>query len=181
VKQFSHCADLYLNKFEAAVIAHDARTLRQLASRRDAPFPPAPWSYGTYTAATAGQVEDHLPEGRMALYSREFTWVPLEMQFQGKLYDELTTAMTARLDLPSTPETLQSQVASIELLISDERGRLEIANAMLDYSHDNLAVVPSKPAYIAGNAADAKTCEAHIVAIQPSEKSGGSGAGSVSH
>jgi hypothetical protein len=168
VKQFGRCADGFLNKFQAAVIAHDARTLRELASMRDAPFPPAAWSYGTYNAAAASQVEDHLPGGRMASYSRESTWITLQMEFQVKFYDEMAKAMTARLNLPSTPETLQSELASIELLYSDQRGRLEIAGAMLDYARDNLSLAPSNPTYIARNATQAKACEAQFASIQHS-------------
>jgi hypothetical protein len=166
VEQFAPCADGFLKKFQAAIIADDRPTLLRLAAMRDLPFPPEPWSYGTYTAAIASQVEDHLPEGRMASYSREFTWVPLQMQLQSKFYDDLSTAMTARLGIPSTPETQESQLASIERLFSDQRGRLSIANGMLDYGRKNLSVMPSNPSYIAQNEARAKQCETQLLGIQ---------------
>lgn len=170
VKQYGRCADVFMNKLQAAIIAHDAHKLLELASLRGAPFPPAPWSYGTYTAATAGQVEDHLPEGRMAAYSREFTLVQLQMEIQIKFYEELSTAMTARLNLTSTPETLEGELAAIERLESDQRARLSIAESMLDYAHQSLSVVPSIPPYIARNAARARVCELKIDAIYHSKR-----------
>lgn len=165
VKQYDSCAGKFLDKFQAAVIAHDTPTVRKLAAIRDLPFPPAPWSYGTFTAALGSQVEDHLPPGRMAAYSREFAWVPLQMEFQVKLYEELATAMTARLGLAGTPDTLDRQLASIERLRSDQRGRLSIAEAMLDYGHASLSITPSNTSYIADNGAQAKACEAQLPAI----------------
>ncbi|MET3105597.1 hypothetical protein AAKU67_003152 [Oxalobacteraceae bacterium GrIS 2.11] len=169
VKQNAQCAKQFLDTFQTSVIANDTQTISRLDAllgTDDGPFSPAPWSSDTFKAALGSQVGEHLPEGRMVAYSREFTWIPLQMAFQVKLYDELATAMTARLGLPRTPDTLDRQLAAIFRLRSDENGRLDIAGAMLAYANENLAISPSNPGYIATNAAQAKNCEAQLQAIQ---------------
>lgn len=167
LKQFEPCSTEFLDKLQTAVIAHDTAQVRKLVAIRqvDDPFPPAPWSYGTYSATLGNEVAEHLPDGRMAAYFREFTWVPLQMQFQVKLYDELATAMTASLGVPSTPATLDQELAAILRLRSDQNGRLDIAGAMIEYGHDNLSVSPSRRAYIAENGVNAKRCEARLRAV----------------
>lgn len=168
VRQYGLCTKGFLDTLQAAIITGDTTTVRKLDVLRatNNPFPAAAWSSGTYTAALGSQITDHLPEGRMANYSREFTWVPMQVAYQFKVYDELATALTARLGLPKTPETLDRQVTAIQVLRSDENGRLEISQAMLDYGREHLAVTPSNPAGVASNAARAKDCEARLLAIQ---------------
>lgn len=169
IKQNSVCAKEFLDTFQAAVIANDTQTigkLDELLATDNSPFSAAPWSSDTFKAALGSQVGEHLAEGRMVAYSREFTWIPLQMEFQVKLYDELATAMTARLGLPRTPDTLDRQMAAILRLRSDENGRLDIAGAMLAYASENLAISPSNPAFLAANATQTKNCEAQLHAIQ---------------
>ncbi len=169
IKQNGLCATEFLDTFQAAVIANDTPTISRLDELRgtdNGPFSPAPWSSDTFKAALGSQVGDHLAEGRMVAYSREFTWIPLQMEFQVKLYDELATAMTARFGLPRTPDTLDRQLAAISRLRSDENGRLDIAAAMLAYASENLAISPSNPTYLAANVTQAKNCEAQLQTIQ---------------
>jgi len=173
IKQNSLCAKEFLDTFQAAVIANDTQTisrLDELLGTDNGPFPAAPWSSDTFKAALGSQVGDHLPEGRMVAYSREFTWIPLQMEFQVKLYDELATAMTARLGLPRTPDTLDRQMAAILRFRSDENARLDIAGAMLTYASENLAIAPSNPAYIALNTTNTKNCETQLQTIQKAAK-----------
>jgi len=168
VKQHGRCAKQFLDIFQAALIASDTQTIQKLdvlLGTDDGPFPAAPWSSDTFKAALGSQIGDHLPEGRMVAYSREFTWVPLQMEFQKKLYDELAMAMTAKLGLPRTPDTLDRQIAAVLRVRSDENGRLDIAGAMLDYASENLSISPSNPVYIATNAGHATNCETQIQAI----------------
>jgi len=173
VKQYGPCTKGFLDTLQTAVIAGDTPTLRKLDEMRAAnnPFPAAAWSSGTYTAALGSQITDHLPEGRMAIYSREFTWVPMQVQYQFNVFDELATALTARLGLPSTPETLDRRLTAIQILRSDENGRLAISDAMLGYGREHLSITPSNPSAIVSNAAQAKDCEARLLAIQTSTKS----------
>ncbi len=172
VEQYGPCTNGYINALQAAIIAEDTTTLRKLDQMRaiNEPFPPAAWSSGTYTAALSSQIADHLPEGRMATYSREFTWVPMQVQFQFAIYNELSAAMTAKLGLPRTPETLDRQLAALQVLQSDENGRLAISDAMLNYGREKLAITPSDPTLIRSNAALALDCQARLQAIKASAK-----------
>lgn len=169
VKQYNRCSVQFLDKFQAAVIARDAVTARKLDDMRAKvdPFPPGAWSDGTFKALLAGQIEDHLPSGRMADYSREFTWIPLQMQFQLQLYEELAKASTAKFDVTKAPDAVVLELAAVQGARSVQRGRVALADAMLEFAHENLNVAPSMPDYIAENAAGAKQCEAQLLTIAP--------------
>ena len=173
VQRLDSCAMRFMDALQAAIITNDTTTVRKLDSVRDAPFPAAPWSSGTFTAAMGSQVEDHLPDGRMAAYSREFTWIPLQMEFQNKLFDELVASTTARFGLPQSPETLDRQLAAVDEARSYERGRLDIADAMLRYANAKLALAPPDSAVDQAMGARAKACEAQIEAIAAAAKRAG--------
>lgn len=164
VEQFDPCAGKFLDALEAAVISSDAARVRKLESVD--PFPPAPWSSSTFTAAISSQIEDHLPVGRMAEYSREFTWVPLQMEYQIKLFDELATATSARFALPRSPEIVAQQLAAIERLRSDESGRVAVAQAMLSYAKEKLSLTPSHSATDRSIGGKARACEAQVAWTQ---------------
>ena len=172
VKQYGPCTKAYIDALQTAVIAGDTPTLRKLDQMRaiNDPFPAAPWSSGTYAAALGSQITDHLPEGRMATYSREFTWLPMQVQFQGQMFNEYAEAMTAKFGLPRTPETLDRQLAAVQVLGDDENGRLAISEAMLDYGREYLSITPSDSAAISSDAAQAKDCETRLLAIQAAAK-----------
>lgn len=172
VKQYGPCTTGFLDTLQAAVIANDTPTVRKLDQMRaiNNPFPAAAWSSGTYTAALGSQITDHLPEGRMGTYSREFTWVPMQVQYQFAVFNELSAALTAKFGLPRTPETLDRQVSAIQVLQSDEKGRLAISDAMLGYGREKLSITPSNAAAIRSNAALAQDCEARVLAIQAAMK-----------
>lgn len=167
IKQTNACATKFIDKIEAAVVANDTVSARKLldAGGVDDAFPAGAWSSGTYTAALNSQGEDHLPEGLMASYSREFTWVPMQLQFQFEVYEEIATITPVRLGLPVTPDITEGRVAAIERLRSEQRGRVEISEAMLDYAREHLNIGPSNPAYIADNRAHAEQCARRISAI----------------
>ncbi|MDE2355663.1 MAG: hypothetical protein KGL69_02805 [Alphaproteobacteria bacterium] len=172
VRQYAPCTKAYVDTLEAAIIAQDTPTVRKLYELRSVndPIPAAPWSYGTYNAALSSQVADHLPEGLLAAYSREFTWAPMQVQYQFEMFNKLSGALTARLGLPRTPEVLDRQLALIETLRADENGRLAISEAMLTYGRDKLAMTPSNPAAIGSNAALAQDCQARLHAIAATAK-----------
>jgi hypothetical protein len=172
IKQYGPCTKAYLDVLQTAVIAGDTPTLLKLDQMREInnPFPAAAWSSGTYTAALGSQITDHLPEGRMAIYSREFTWVPMQVQYQFAVFNELSAATTAKLGLPRTPETLDRQLAALQVLQSDENGRLAISDAMLGYGREKLSITPSDPAVIRSNAALAQDCLSRVHAIVASVK-----------
>ena len=173
IKQNDPCAKEFLDTFQEAVIANDTPTISRLDALRNTdigPFPPGAWSSDTFKAALGSQVGDHLTEDRMVAYSREFMWIPLQMEYQVKLYDELATAMTAKFGLPRTPDTLDRQLAAISRLRADAKARLVIAGAMLEYASENLTISPSNSTNIATNIAQAKNCEAQLQAIQTTAK-----------
>ena len=169
VQQYAPCAQAYLAKYEAAVVTGDTSTIRKLLdlSPEISPFPAAAWSQGTFLAALSSQVEDHLPEGRMAAYSREFTWVPLEMQYQFKIYDEFATAKAAGLGLGRSPDIVERQIEAVERLHSDQNGRLAIAESMLEFAHAHRLAEPSNPTFIALNKTQAAQCAAEVSRIGP--------------
>ena len=170
VELFDPCAEKLMDRLEAAVVAGDAATVAKLDTAREDPFPPMPWSTSTFTAAIGSQVEDHLPEGRLAHYSREFTWIPLQMEYQNKLYDNLASSTTGRFGLPRSAETMDRQVATIDRLRANSHGRRGLAEAMLEYAKATLALTPPYSAYDKTMAAQAKACEVRIDAISPVAK-----------
>ena len=172
VELFDPCAEKFMDRLQAAVVAGDAGTVARLDAVRDEPFPAMPWSTSTFTAAIGSQVEDHLPEGRLAHYSREFTWIPLEMEYQNKLYDNLAASTTARFGLSRSAETVDRQLATIDRLRADSHGRRGLAEAMLEYGQVTLAL--KRPPSPKDNtvAAEAKACEMHIDAISTVAKVG---------
>ncbi len=168
VEQYRPCTQAYMDALETAILARDTPTVRALYEMRSVndPFPAAPWSSGTYAAALSSQVADHLPEGLLATYSREFTWVPMQLDFQGEVYERLSNATTARLGLPTTPEILERRLAAIQDLRSEESGRLAISDAMLSYGRQRLAITPSDPAQIRANTEQARDCQTRLRAIE---------------
>jgi hypothetical protein len=95
----------------------------------------------------------------------------MQVQFQFAIYNEVAAAMSAKLGLPRTPETLDRQLSAIQVLQSDENGRLAISDAMLGYGREKLSITPSDPAAIRSNAALAQDCQARLQAIQATVKS----------